>query len=158
MNIPQLSRRRYIPFETVKLRDDEILEFNDEIILTKWRTIKARSDFVRGYSCYFLKKGFKLSKYIDNDGNSRFIYCDIIETVYSQDKNDYVFNDLLIDVLVYNDGFVKVLDLDEVGEALETGLITLGQAKTALSLTNELLNIIYSGHFEELACHIRDLN
>lgn len=158
MNYPQLSRRRYIPFETVKLKDDEILICDDEILITKWRTLKPRSDFVRGYSCYFLKKGFKLSKYIDEKNESKFIYCDIIETFYIHEKNEYIFNDLLIDVLVYNDGFVKVLDLDEVGEALEMGLITLGQAKMALSLTNELLCIIYSNGFDELSRYLKELN
>ena len=123
----RLYRRRFIPDETVFLKDDEILLYNDEVIVTRWTALKPRDDFARGLSCYFLNKGMKVSKFFDSNGGLVYYYCDIIETVFNAGKNSYCFNDLLIDVIVYKDGSVRVCDLGEVpdrrGAARAEGLI-----------------------------------
>ena len=43
---------------------------------------------------------------------------------YTEETDTYIVTDLLADVIVYPDGFVKVVDLDELGEALEKGLLS----------------------------------
>ena len=37
MNISKLYRRRIIPSECLLLKDDEILEQNDEFLITRWK-------------------------------------------------------------------------------------------------------------------------
>ena len=150
MSKPKLYRKRFIPDEIVYLKDDVIEYMNDRIIVTSWKSLRPRSDFVRGRSCYFLNEGYKISRFIDKDGILVYTYCDIISTEYSEAADEYIFNDLLVDVVVYNDGSVKVLDLGEIPEALECGLFTVELAKLALSATDRLLSIIYSGKLSEL--------
>ncbi len=143
MGEPKLYRRRLIPNETVFLKNDKTLLINDEIIITKWETIKPRADFAWGYSCYFLKEGYKISRFLDSCYNTVYIYCDIIDYEFNKDENTYIFNDLLIDVVVENDGFVKVLDVGEVSVALREGLIDAHKVGQALLSLESLLHMIY---------------
>ena len=62
----QIYRKRLIPDECILLKDDEILEIDEDYIVTKWKTLKPRRDFSHGYSCYFLKLGFKISKFFSS--------------------------------------------------------------------------------------------
>lgn len=149
MGEPKLYRRRFIPDELVYLKNDEITMMNEDVIVTKWTALKPRQDFERGVSCFYLKKGFKISKFINCHGECIYIYCDIIETQYDPLLNAYTFHDLLVDVIVYKNGFVRVLDLDEISDALDQNKITIEQAKTALRLLDKLLTIIYNGQLDE---------
>lgn len=150
MEKPTLFRKRIIPDECILLKDDEILFYNKDIIVTKWRTLHPKKDLHHGYSCYFLKDGYKVSKFLYEDNRLLYWYCDIIDYEYDADTNKYVFRDLLADVIVCPDGFVKVVDLDEFEKALESGGITFDDVKKALRSLDKLLNIIYSGGFENL--------
>lgn len=154
MEKPTLYRRRFIPDETVMLKDDVIEHMDDEVIVTRWRVLKPRKDFQMGRSCYFLRRGFKVSRFMDADGRCVYHYCDIIDAERNPAENAYVFNDLLVDVIVYNDGFVKVMDLGEVPEAVERKLITAETAMRALARADELLRIIYAGRFHELTAYL----
>lgn len=147
---PMLFRRRFIPEELIHLKDDEILQLSENLILTKWKTLKPRHDFTHGFSCYFIDKGIKVSKFLDNNNCLFYYYCDIIKTDYNKNNNSYIFSDLLIDVIIYPNGFVKVMDIGEVTEALDKNLITIDDAKSALSILDELLNIIYTNKFDTL--------
>ena len=51
-------------------------------------------------------------------------YFDIVEYDYDKENNSLTSLDLLADVIVYPDGFVKVLDLDELAEALGKGTLS----------------------------------
>lgn len=154
MNNLKLYRRRYIPDEIVYLKDDEIISYNDERIITKWNVLKKRNDFSHGASCYFLKDNIKLSKFIDKNNNILYWYCDIIDYTFNKEENTYIFNDLLIDIIIYEDGFVKVVDLAEVSEAIDKNLIDINLAKKALCIADKLLNIIYKNEFSELQKYI----
>ena len=59
-------------------------------------------------------------------------------------------------VIVYPDGFVKVVDLDEFEEALDKELLTGDEVKKALRSLDSLLRIIYDGRFPELQKEIED--
>ena len=74
-------------------------------------------------------------------------YCDIIET--EKDGNTYTFNDLLADVIIHNDGKVEVVDVDEIGRALEENILPTELIAKALYRLDKLLRIIYSGEFEK---------
>lgn len=147
-NMPKMYRRRFIPNEKVLLKDDIILKINENIIITKWKVLKKRSDFSHGVSCYFLNENIKVSKFIDDDENILYWYCDIIDWEYNKEDNAYIFNDLLIDIIVYENGFVKVVDIGEISTALEKGFIDIKLAKKALNTADILLNVIYSKNFD----------
>ncbi|MCL2874415.1 MAG: DUF402 domain-containing protein [Defluviitaleaceae bacterium] len=150
LNQPQLYRKRYIPDEIIHLKDDIITYIDNDIITTKWNVLKPRKDFTHGDSCYFIKKGYKVSRFFDASGECIYIYCDIVKTEYIEQGNKYIFHDLLVDVIIYPDGFVKVLDLAEVPEALDLGLISIEDAKYAMLKTDELLGLIYDKGAEGL--------
>ncbi len=154
MDKPKLYRKRFIPNEMVYLKDDEIVYMDNFIMITKWKVLKPRKDFTHGCSCFFLKEGFKISKFYDSGENCVYTYCDIIETIYSEKDNSYIFNDLLVDVIVLNTGEVKVLDLAELTEALDKKLISVDTAKKALVLVDKLLSIIYEGKFLDYTKHL----
>lgn len=146
----KLYRRRFIPDEMIYLKDDKILFIDSRMIITSWKSLRPRQDFFGGRSCYFLNEGYKVSWFFDHDGNRVYTYCDIISTEYNETTNEYIFNDLLIDVVIYENGFVKILDLSEIPKAIDLGLITVDLAMTALSTADRLLEIIYSGRLNEL--------
>ena len=54
------------------------------------------------------------------------------------------FTDLLADVIIYPDGFVKVVDIDELVTALNQKLISEDTLKKSLLNLSSLLEIIYS--------------
>lgn len=151
MTNPILYRRRLMPDECILLKDDTILACNEEHIITYWNAIRPKKDLHHGYSCYFLKEGFKVSKFYYEDGRLLYWYCDIVDYCYSPSDNKMVVTDLLADVIIYPDGFVKVVDLDELVTALEAGTITLPMLKSSLKKLDKLLQIIYSGQFHTLA-------
>lgn len=157
MDRPILYRRRFIPDEMVELKDDLILSMSDDLILTSWDVLKPRMDISRGISAYYPEKGIKISKMYDNAGKMVYWYCDIIDTEYQADTNTYIFNDLLLDVLVYPDGQVEVLDMDEFADAMEQGILSMGLIAKAMRITDELLQIIYSGKFGEYTKPIEEI-
>lgn len=144
----KLIRRRHIPDEVNILDKDRILAFKDDIIITGWDCIHARKDICSGYSMYFLKKGYKVSKMLDSGGRLVRWYCDIVMP-HVQD-NVYEFEDLLLDVVIDADGGVVVMDADEFAKAIEEGMIDKERTVYALRALNELLGLIYSGDFQKI--------
>ena len=146
----RLYRKRFIPDQTDCLDKDEIIGISDNRLITRWRAIKPRGDIGAGVSCYYIDKNIKVSKIYDAAGDFKYYYCDIIETERNAD-GDYIFSDLLLDVIIYADGSVKVIDAAEVADALDLGLIDVRLAKKALRALDYLLNEIYEGRFKELS-------
>ena len=144
----RLYRKRFIPDELKLLQDDKILYMDDNLIITSWTTLKPRSDFASGISAYYRKEGFKISRHYGDDGTFTRWYCDII--MESKEMDGIVFSDLLIDVVIFPDGTVRVVDLDEAADALEQGLITAEMLTQALRSTNKLLTCIHQGKFSTL--------
>lgn len=148
--MPILYRKRLIPEECILLKDDVILYRDDQIIVTSWHSLKPRRDLHHGYSCYYLEKGIKVSKFYRPDNTLLYWYCDIVDYDYSPDTDTYVVTDLLADVIVYPDGFVKVVDLDELVAALESGLLSEALLKKSLLRIDALLRMIYGNTFSAL--------
>ena len=147
---PILYRKRLIPEECVLLKDDTVLYRDNQIIVTGWNSLKPRKDLHHGYSCYYLEEGFKVSRFCKEDGSMLYWYCDIVDYDYTADTDTYIVTDLLADVVIYPDGFVKVVDLDELVTAQESGLLNNDMLKKALLRLNHLLEIIYAGDFDKL--------
>ncbi len=157
MSAPILYRRRYIPDEKILLKDDEIIEINDDVVITKWNVLTKRHDFTHGASCYYINEGFKISKFMDDNDNVLYWYCDIIQTDVDKETNTYTFNDLLVDVLVYPDGFVKVVDVDEVAIAIKDNILDKTTIEQLMIKLDKLLNIIYNGEFDKYKACIETL-
>jgi predicted RNA-binding protein associated with RNAse of E/G family len=147
MNKPTLFRRRFIPEELVHLKDDIILVMEQDLIITKWNTLRPRKDIARGISAYYLDKGFKISKIFDSQNRLVYWYCDIIQAKKDDQKNTVIIEDLLVDLILYDDGSMRILDLDELADAVEQKLITQAEANFALRRLHALLQILYSGQF-----------
>lgn len=151
---PILYRKRLIPQECVLLKDDRLLYRDDQIIVTGWNTLKPRKDLHHGFSCYYLQEGIKVSRFYKEDSSLLYWYCDIVDYDYDVKTDTYIITDLLVDVIVYPDGFVKVVDIDELVAAQETGLLTEDMLKKSLLTLNRLLQIIYDGGFHQLQAPI----
>lgn len=147
---PTLYRKRLIPEECVLLKDDRLLYRDDRIIVTGWNTLKPRKDLHHGFSCYYLQEGMKVSRFYQKDNSLLYWYCDIVDYDYNAGTDTYIITDLLVDVIVYPDGFVKVVDIDELVTAQESGLLTDDMLKKSLLNLNHLLQIIYAGEFKKL--------
>lgn len=143
-----LFRKRIIPDECIALKDDIILFNSNDLIVTKWQALKPKIDLHHGYSAYIVNEGIKISKFYNAKNELMYWYCDIVSHTYDKDKDTYVFTDLLADVIIYPDGKYKIVDLDEISEALQKNLITTDQACDSLNKLDTLLRKIYSGEFE----------
>ena len=155
-NYPLLYRKRLIPLECVPLKDDTILKWDENIILTKWNALKPKKDLHHGYSFYFLKEGYKVSKFYTADNTLLYWYCDIVDFEKSTTEDALIVTDLLADVIIYPDGFVKVVDIDEMVRCLDEDLITLEQLNRSLTQLDRLLQIIYADKFDTLTIHIEN--
>ena len=156
MNYPLLYRKRIIPNECILLKDDEILCWDEDHIVTRWNALRPKKDLHHGYSCYFLKEGYKVSKFYRADNSLLYYYCDIITHEFVPAENKLIVTDLLADVIVYPDGFVKVVDLDEMVPALESDNISMPQLKSALTSCSRLLETIYDGDLHNLTKYIEE--
>lgn len=145
----KLFRRRLIPNECVELKDDIILYSDDDILVTKWNTLKPRSDFHHGYSCYFWKDGIKVSQFLREDNSLFHWYCDIITCDYNVSDNSLTIIDLLADVTIDEKGHMNVLDLDELCEAKEKDLISEEQFFLSVKQLGNLISVIQSGNFDK---------
>ena len=150
MDKPLLFRKRYIPLEIKSLNDDEILLITDDLLVTKWNAFKPKKEFTKGISCTYLHEGFKISRFMKDDGELAYYYCDIIHSDYEAEKNTWVFTDLLVDVKIFPDGRVEVVDLDEVADAYYKKLIDIDTVMELLTKLDKLLKLIYSGEWKKM--------
>lgn len=156
MKTLQLYRRRFIPSECIPL-NDTLLEHNEDVIITKWNTIRPKTLLHHGCSCYYLKEGWKISKFYSEDHTLLYWYCDIVEFEYHQEDNSMIVSDLLADVILYPDGKVEVVDLDELADAHANKLISDQQLHQCLYQLNNLLTVIYQNRFGELQIPLNNM-
>ncbi len=147
---PILYRKRLIPEECILLKDDVVLHRDEQIIVTGWHSLKPRKDLHHGFSCYYLSEGIKVSRFYRADNSLLYWYCDIVDYQYDESADTYIVTDLLADVIVYPDGFVKVVDLDELVTARKADILSEDMLDKALLHLDHLLKIIYSGDFPRL--------
>lgn len=155
--VSMLYRRRLIPLECIPLKDDIIVAQSDEFIVTKWNSLHPRPDFSHGCSCYFLQEGIKVSKIYRADNTLLHWYCDIVDYAFNPADSTLTVTDLLADVILRPEGRMEVVDLDELAEALERGLITKEQMTACLRSLNHLLTMIYRDKFDRLKAPLEHL-
>ncbi len=146
---PILYRKRYFPEELICLKDDIVLYADENLIVSKWTTLKPRTDIAEGISAYIIDKNIKISKIFDANKNFVHWYCDIISTEYKKEETAYIFTDLLLDIIIDPDGIVHVVDMDELGDYIKNGTIDKDMACLALHAANDLLIEITNGNFKQ---------
>ena len=149
---PKIFRKRYIPLEIVDISSDEVIYRDEGELITRWNVIKPRKDFSNGVSYTFLKDGFKVGRFYDDQGKFLYWYCDIIDVVYEEEYDRYTLVDLLIDIKIMPDGKIRLLDADELADAAQKGLINLEEVCRALKKMDNLLKMIYSQDFPPVVC------
>lgn len=145
-----LYRKRFIPDETVLLKDDVILQQTSDFMITSWKALKPRGDIARGISLYLLQQGIKISKVFDHEDKLVYWYCDIVTYEMDEKNHTMVVIDLLADVIIYPNGSFEVRDLDELADASEQHLITQDMVNLSLRNLNWLLTQIQNGDFMKL--------
>ena len=157
MNISKIYRRRIIPQDCILLKDDIIVAQDEETVITKWHTLNPKPAFSHGCSCFFLNEGLKVSKVYRSDNSLLRWYCDIVEYAFDPGEESMTYTDLLADVIIDSQGMVKVVDLDELAEAMEHDWITKEQTVHCLRNLNGLLALIYRDKFERLQTKLDSL-
>ncbi len=135
-----LYRKRLIPQECIRLDDDTICSCCDDLLVTSWHVLRPKPDFAYGDSCYYLKKGWKISRFFREDGTLRYWYCDIVDFQQGENPNDLIVLDLLADVIICPDDTIHVVDLDELADAHTQGLLSDELLHTALYRLSNLLS------------------
>lgn len=153
----KLYRKRIIPEECLLLKGDRLERVDDDVIVTSWTTLNPKAEFTHGCSCYFLNHGYKVSKFYRSDSTLLYWYCDIVDYDYDEAGNSLTVTDLLADVIIYPDGRIKVVDLDEMADALDKGLISKELLGTALRRLNDLLSMLYRDKFDRLQSPLEQL-
>lgn len=153
----KLYRKRILPPECILLKNDIIVKQTPEVIVTKWNTLNPKIDFHHGSSCYFLQKGLKISKFYREDHSLLHWYCDIVQYDYQKEEHALIVTDLLADVIVSPGGCAKVVDLDELADAFEKGLMTSSQLSACLRQLDNLLTYIHRDKFDYLQSEIDSL-
>lgn len=141
---PTLYRKRLIPNECIRLDRDEVLLRNEHLLVTRWHTIRPKKELDHGISCFLLDKGWKISQFLNRGNELICWYCDIIDWSHDPDTDTYVFTDLLADVLIYPSGQIRVVDLDEIADAMEQGLLEQPQLCRCMRQLDALLREIYT--------------
>ena len=150
MNKLSLYKKRFIPNELIHLQDDIILVLENNLIITKWRPLRPKTNMYGVVSAYYIDMGIKVSKIYDKKNKFLHWYCDIIQHKQGANPNSIIFKDLLIDVVIRKDGSILIMDTDELADALDLNLITVEEAKYALRTLDSLLKLIYRGEFKKL--------
>ena len=145
----RLFRKRYLPEEIIEL-DDEIIFHDNDILVTKWKAIRPKPDLSHGTSCFFLKQGIKISKCYRADGSLIYWYCDIGDCHTDNNLEEFVFIDLLADVIIYPDRKVRVVDLAEVADVYENNKIDSISICKMLRRLDYLLESINDGTFKNM--------
>lgn len=145
-----LFRKRFIPNDFVQLKDDIILSMDENLIITKWRPLRPKKNMSGGVSAHYINHGIKVSKIYNTNEELLYWYCDIVQYKAGSNPKSLIIEDLLIDVVVYEDKSIRILDLDELADAIALHLITDKEAEKALRNLDNLLKIIYRDGFGEL--------
>ena len=93
-----LYRKRIIPDECILLKNDHIVSFENNRLVTTWSALHPKKDLHHGISCYFLEHGIKVSKFYYEDGRLLYWYIDIITPSWNEDKSSLTVIDLLADL------------------------------------------------------------
>ena len=105
----------------------------------------ARSDTMFHY---LLDDGIAIMENFYSRRYGRLYYIHICEYFYDELRQTWIMKDLFTDLLVSNEGqLVTVLDLDDLADAQEIGLVNAAQANNILRHTQRVIRRIMEGEF-----------
>lgn len=105
----------------------------------------ARSDTMFHY---LLDDGIAIMENFYSRRYGRLSYIHICEYFYDELRQTWIMKDLFTDLLVSNEGqLVTVLDLDDLADAQEIGLVNAAQANNILRHTQRVIRRIMEGEF-----------
>jgi predicted RNA-binding protein associated with RNAse of E/G family len=143
-NVPKRYKKKLFPPAIIDISSDILYFFNKELMVTGWAPeVDDPTEGVASViSFIFLEKGFQISKKFDKNNTFLYWYCDIIDVESDQENNIYTITDLVVDVVVYPDNYVRIIDLDELANLIEQdGLDKKLLLKALRNLDNLLLEI-----------------
>ena len=79
------------------------------------------------YAFYWMDRPYNLYRWQNGNGETVGFYFKLADSV-SLSPEEFVWRDLIVDILVLPDGWVRVIDEDEVPEELEDGLRSVIEA------------------------------
>jgi uncharacterized protein len=134
----QVRKTKLHPQREVDLTGDTLLYQDQELQVTAWIAPEHHPNQVK-YALTFtlFNQAIQIHSKHDAQGQRLYWYCDLLEV--SQVAETWLLTDLILDVVVYPDYSTRVLDLAEMGEALEENGITPLQAAQALKLAEKVL-------------------
>lgn len=138
----RIIRKRIIPSEEVDISADELLQKDENVIITRWFPIKPRNDIGWGISLIDLKENYKISAFYNRNGEFLYWYCDIINVTYISEIDTYVVKDLLVDIRMYPDNVPEILDLDELELAFRNGLIEKNEYCLAIKASLKVVSML----------------
>lgn len=126
----ELVLRKISPAEKKTTLHDEVLFYNkgEGIIVTKWIPHRKREDdLASGISIWLLKRGWKLNIFFNENGQLTKWHCDVGRFLYKCKEEKLVriiFEDLILDFIIYSDGSYKVEDEEQYQEALKQKILS----------------------------------
>lgn len=146
----EYSKRYKMKLTSNKLEDisdDKVLFQNDEIMVTDFSPKSSSMGTSRVLSFCLFKNNWQISANFDQEGHFRYWYCDIVDYSVNRENNSLTITDLAADVAVFPDNYVSVMDLDELGELIDTESISKEMSVKALKSAQALLKLVYDGQF-----------
>lgn len=147
MSTPKRFKRRLMPEEVIDITSDTLHFMDSKLLITSWSSQDMDTEADFNYSWAYLDDGFQIHRKMDKDGNFLYWYIDILAIEYSEQQHAYTLTDLIVDVVVHPDGYVDVIDLDEMAEAMEQGFISQEQVVLALRHLDTVLRLNYAKKF-----------
>ena len=126
-----------------------IVTADENVIVTKWNTLKPKTAFHHGCSCYF-QIWFKAQQILLGKMAPCCTGTVIFGFSYDSGTNSLTVTDLLADVVIYPDGEVQVADLDELADALERRLAEPALIAACLRRLHHLLTLLHRDKLEQL--------
>jgi predicted RNA-binding protein associated with RNAse of E/G family len=143
---------------------DNVLDLHDELVYRSQRIIVGRSKITSAHSIVFdgkvvlapgyqivyfdlMHKWYSVGKIRDPDGAHTGYYCDIITPPRLLKDGGVEITDLFLDLWVAPDLRYKVLDEEELDNALQKGWITQQTHKKAQAELEKLITLVKKGDF-----------
>lgn len=145
--IKTLLKHKLLPQCTEDITEDEILFFNNDYLVTQWKAKSSNMNIASALSVVSVEHGIQISKKYDKDKKFCYWYCDIVKTKWTPESSCFEITDLLVDVVVFPDNELRMIDLDEFTQSKNNGLLNTSDFQWAQQSVLKLINQALLGDF-----------